>query len=376
MWRTLAVILVVLTVFGGALLAISSVALDMRSGMIAGIDASKKRYVQLYGGECFALRASACGAEAAVEYGAELCYGEIEGVTFGENAVLSLGEASFAADTVTQLGGSGRKLEYRVERHGYFLPKQYADGAFFSSQPRQTGIWLCGEAASQLNASKGDVVSLGGKQYTVLGEYDRKDVAEYDYNADESVLPSAWYYVVDDADGVVFDELYLTWHTAQTFFEAWDISDRTLGISDIMNKWWEDMALVQSYYGSLALLLLALDIFLLYVLFTLFFRERKGHICRIKLLGATDITVTGVYLTIALAVVVLSALAASGLSVLIGKHMMRVCSDLFGVTYPYRFRVWQPLSLLGLSVVAATVMFALFYKRISRLPVAEEVRYE
>ena len=59
MWRTLAVILVVLTVFGGALLAISSVALDMRSGMIAGIDASKKRYVQLYGGECFALRASA-----------------------------------------------------------------------------------------------------------------------------------------------------------------------------------------------------------------------------------------------------------------------------------------------------------------------------
>ncbi len=372
--RTLIVIFVILTAFSSAFLAILSVIFDTPKGIIDGIDAGKKHYFELYGGESLALSAPDKTADFAERYDAALCYGTIEGTT--QNAVLSFNDNVFESDIVTKLGSGEYKLEYRVERHGYFVPAKYARQLkYFAPFEGEKGILLCNEAAKELKVKAGQNVELNGREWTVLAVFNKSKVA-HDYTETDSVVPAAWYYVVDDSAGVRFDELYLTYPSAETTFAVWKKAPNVFTISKIFEESHENIALVQTYYGYLAILLGALNLFLLYVLFSLFFRSRKTQICRFKLLGATDITVAGIYLVIALVLIVASIAVASAFSVLISKFILDLCGKLFRGTYTYHYRVWLPFSLLGAFVLLAVVNFALLQRKVSRVPIAEEVRYE
>lgn len=372
--KTLAVILIILTAFGAALLAVLSVLSDMPRGMIAGIDASKKYYFGLYGGECFALSAKEQTADLAAELGAEFCYGVADGIT--QNTELRKGNNIFLSDLVTILGENKDKLEYRVARHGYFVPADYADKLPFEGASAASGIWICNEIANSLAAQTGDVIYLGDSKATVLGVFDRNNVFG-NYAADDVVVPAAWYYVIG-AEDVLFDTLYFTYPTAKTVLDVYKTFGETAGlkISGILSEWMENIAVVQTYYSYLAILLGLLMLLLLYALFSTFYRARKTQMCRFKVLGATNTAVTAIYLTIALSVIVLSVLFASVLSVFLSKFLLDLCSRLFTVSYPYTFRAWLPLSLLGVCVVICIAIFILMQWRISRLPIAAEVRYE
>lgn len=370
--RTLAIIFVILTAFASALLAVLSVMLDSPDGMYAGIDASKKTYAELYGGECFALRAKNQGVQLARDYGADLCYGTMSGVTHAVQIVYQ--GKKFSSDIVTRLGNGDNKLEYRVERHGYFVPKEYSNRLQFGLQSDASGILLCNEIASELGVSIGQVVTLNARKLTVLDLYD-KDSVVHDYGT-ETVLPVAWFYVLEDATNVIFEKLYITYSGSQTLLDVWLRSDKQLALSKILTQWNEDIAFVQTYYGYLAILLGMLTLFLLYVLFTMFFRTRKSQMCRFALLGADSTTIAVIYLAIALVVIVCATVLAAACSVLLSKFLLNVCTRMFGVTYPYHFRFWLPFSFLGVCGVLACVMFLVAQKRISRLPIAEEVRYE
>ena len=372
--RTLVVIFVIFTAFGAAFLAVISVMLDTPRGMIAGIDASKQYYVNLYGGECFALQTENRSADFAERYSACLCYGTLAGATF--DAELRRDDAVFLTDLVTQLGNGDHKLEYRVERHGYFIPRQYASRAQFGlPQNAERGIWLCSEIASALGVRARDEIFLGDRRLSVLGVYERGGVI-HSYAEDEPVLPSAWFYVVDNAENAVFDTLYLAYTSTRDIFDVWQRADENLRLSDILTQWHEDIALVQTYYGYLAILLGALILFLLYALFALLYRSRKAQMCRFALLGATGATATFIYAAIALGVILCATVLASAFSVVLSKFLLRVCTRLFNVTYPYRFRVWLPFALLGGCVLVVGITFVWLHKRMSRLPIAQEVRHE
>ncbi len=372
--RTLIVIFIILTTFGAAFMAVVSLMLDTPQGTLAGIDSSKKYYCDLYGGECLALEAKSQTVDIARQYSAELCYGTLKGITF--DADLQHGTSSFPTDIVVTLGSGAHKLEYRVERHGYFVPVEFASRLqFLFLTGDDCGVWLCSEIAEELDVNEGETVSLGEKQLKVLGIFDKEGVI-HNYDVEETVLPAAWFYVVDSASSVVFDELYFTYAHSQAIFGSWQRSGRQLGLSDVLTQWHDDIALVQTYYGYLAILLGALVLFLLYALFTLFFRARKPQICRFELMGATGATVALIYIVIALALIVCATVLASAVSVLLSKYLLNVYTRLFNVVYPYSFRVWLPLSFLGVSVLVTSVSFALLKKRIERLPVAQEVRYE
>lgn len=365
--RTLSVIFVILTAFGSAFLAVLSVMFDTPLGMYIGLDSSKRYYARTFGGECLALSVNDASADVADKYEAELCYGIEDGVT--QNVTLSYGDRQFASDLVTQLG-SEHSLEYRVPRHGYIVPLLYAEG--YSSNC----ILLCKEIASELDVDVGDVVSVGDRKFAVADIYDRGKVV-HKYAHDEAVAPSAWYYIVSDED-IRYDKLYFTYGSSQRTMGVYRRYGEANGwaMSSVLTEWEENISVVETYYGYLVILLGALILFLLYVLFTLFFRSRKAQICRYKLLGATDSTVAGIYLTIALIVVFFSVALAAGFSVLLSKFMLGLCTKLFGSEYAYHFRIWMPLALFGACALLSAIMFASFRRRISRLPIAQEVRYE
>lgn len=368
--KTLIVIFVILTAFSAAFLAVVSVLADTPQGMLSGLNASKRHFTDAYGGECFALSAKNKTVALAEELDAELCYGVVKGVT--RDVSLVKGDKSFPTDIVTQLGDGEHSMEYRVERHGYFVPTEYADKLPFSAA--SSGVWLSDQVATELEAAADDTVSIGNKAYVVLGVYSEADVKR-DYGAG-AVLPYSRFYVVDEASS--FDTIYLAYGTAEKLYGVWQSFKAQTGlkIHSVITDCYENISLVTSYYGALAFLLAALILFLMCVFFTLLYRLRKGHICRFKLLGATNATIAGIYLTIALVISIAAVVCAAALSVLLSKHLLNLCTSLFGVSYGYHFRVWIPCALLGVFVVLSAVMFALLQRRISKTPVAEEVRCE
>lgn len=373
--KTLLIIFIILTAFGTALLSVLSVMADTPSGMYAGIDSSKRRFFGLYGGECYALEMENAYASFADDLNADLCYGQKVGVTC--DAQLSNGDKTFLSDVVTQLGSAQHPLEYRVERHGYFVPSKYASVLRSVADFHQnSGILLDSEAAEALGAQQGQTVKLQGQSYQVLAVFERENIV-HDYLADEVVIPQAYYYVLSDQN-IQFDRLYFTYGSSQNIFSVYNSvgCQYDLQLSKILTEWQQNFATVQTYYGYLSLLLGALTFFVLYALFSLIFRLRKTQICRLKLLGASNGTVASVYLAIALSVVCVAVAVATALSVPLGKFILDLCSRLFGIKYAFHFRVWIPLCLLGACLLLTAAVFAFFQRKISRLPIAEEVRYE
>lgn len=251
--KTLAVILVTLTAFSAAFAAVISVLLDTPQGMIAGADASRSHYFEIYGGEGFALSAKNRTIALAEEMDAELAYGEKSGVTY--NAVLKCNGRAFKSDIVTQLGSGDYKLEYRVKRRGYIIPLQYAHSLdFLHPIASERGILLCSEAAEELGAAERNDVVIGDKSYPVIAVFERADIA-HDYAPDESVVPEAWYFVVDDFGYKMFDTLHIAYASCETLHEQWAAHSDIVTISKFLVDWHDRISTVCTYYGALALLL-------------------------------------------------------------------------------------------------------------------------
>lgn len=382
--KTLAVILVILTAFSAALLAVISVLLDTPQGMVDGVDNSKRHYVNAseLGGECFAVRLPAESFERLGYCNADLAYAEVEHLT--QNTELSSFATAepFETDIITHIDNASA-AEYRVERHGFVVERSYSDAlsrALVSAGTFETdreGVLLCDEIAEQLSVSSGDTVNVGQSAFTVLGVYDRNKVV-YDYARYDAVMPSAWFYVVVEELPQPLN-VFVTYCDTATTISLWHDIQRCgidASIDNALKSLYDNIMTVQTYYGSVALLLGATTVFVMCALFGLFLRERKGQICRFKLLGATNATVAGIYCAIAAAIIVIAVAVASGLSVLLSKYFLGICTQLFGVEYAYRFRVWLPLAMLGSYLLFAAANFVLMQWRVSRSPVAQEVRCE
>ena len=365
-------VFVILTLFSTALLTVLSVMADTPRGVILGLNASKRRYLDSYGGESMALRAENAILSLAERNNADFCYGTLNGVT--KNAILRYGDKEWQSDIVTQLGQQ-QVLEYRVERHGYFVPREYALALSSVAEFEGDGVLLSDEVADFLGAQAGSTVSIGERDYKVLALFVEEDVF-HDYTIDDVTVPFAYYYVVDSADGLTFDEFYLTYRDMETLYAVYDRASGEFALSNVLADCRENISVINTYYSYHAILLAALTLFLLYVLFTLFYRTRKSQICRFKLLGATDTTVAGIYLAISLALVTVTVIIASALSVPLSKIVLDLCTDLFGVSYGYHFRVWLPFAVYGTFAALSVVMFAFLRRKIARMSVAEEVRYE
>lgn len=374
--KTLAVIFVILTAFTSAFLAVVSVLLDTPAGVIAGIDKYKKYNFDTYGGESLAVCLVDENINCATKYDAEICYADISGRT--SEAVFTSEKGKFETDVVTQLGNDP-DMQYRVERHGYIADMRYADKlqALVKFDGSREGILLSSDVADALSVQVGDSVT-SDKQYAVLGIYKRSNVS-HKYGADEVVIPASYFYIVEKDLDVVCNKVYIGYSSAKDLIALCNRLDKQGApylISDFLSTNRENLALIRSFYGYLALLLGLMLLFVLYALFSLFFRERKGQMCRFGLLGATNAVIATIYCTIAVLAVVLSVAIASGFSVLLSKYLLGICTRVFGSQYAYHFRAWLPFSVAGAGILIAVAMFAVLAWRISRVPIAEEVRYE
>lgn len=374
--KTLIIISVILTAFTAALLAILSVMLDMPHGMYEAMDNWKSGYYDSYGGESFAISLDGVSFSEATKYRADGYFAVKDGLT--RKTELTANGNIFMTDTVTMLG----KVEYRIERYGYVLERGSVNllqrVATFDGNLQGDVMFLSDECANELGAAVGDTVQIDDMSFAVVAIYNL-DALRLDYQFEDVVLPKGWFFVSFANDTLTYNNAYLMYHTVADIYTCFRSLNRKgvqCGVYDTLTNGFDNVALVQTFYGCLAALLGALVLFVMYVLFTLFYRERKAQICRLKLLGATDATVSLVYFTIAMFIVIVTVVVATALSVALSIHFMDICTVLFDAVYVYTFRLWLPLCTFGVFTLLSGAMFLLLGRKISRVPVAEEVRYE
>ncbi len=375
LWRTLAIVFLIMTAFSTALLSVVSVTLDTRIGASVGVDRFKNGYYDNFGAEAFAVTLHDKSFADMERYGAECIYAERSGVT--ENTqIISPSGATFLTDSEQTVDGA----TYVYRRHGVIVRPQDVKYLYgIENAAFQNGdILLSDGLAEELSVTVGETVFVGGEEHNV------KAVFEYgstrppnEIITDVIIIPKAYFYVV--ADSGTFDNVYLTCNKSLDIFALSQRLQRKgfdVELNWLFRDSFEHLNLMLSLYVALTALMLAMLFLAEYLLFSLIVRQRRTQICRYRMLGATNGTVSAIYLAICVSAVVLSCAIATLLSVWLSKYFLTLYDMLFNGEYIYRFRVWIPFSALAFELALLLPLFALEMRRISRMRIAEAVRYD
>ena len=141
----------------------------------------------------------------------------------------------------------------------------------------------------------------------------------------------------------------------------------------------ENIAIAQAFFFAVTFVLGILVLFILYSLIAIFYRQRKGQICRLKLLGATSHTVAAIYCSIAVLLVAVAVILGTLFSLAFNVYFIDLCGRLFkqfSASFVSRFRPTVPFSvLIALSAFTVLLFFRVNHK-IRNAAIAQEVRHE
>ncbi len=367
--RTIVLIGLILTLFSSALLSVVSVVFDVPEG--------------LYGyHSAFAGRLNLAAADTTI--------GEVkehaEGWAFGVRAGLTSDVA---------VTGSKRYTLPVCETHDNPFPNQSVTTAFAlmaenfvlveeSIGFRPEGEWPTapGEAAitslfgNSVGAKLGDTVKVGEREFLITAIID-SDTLDPDRKSLNAMPIRSAYLCVDGNEQLDF--CYLGYSDSR-LLRSDSVSLKEAGftvfLTDATVAIYQNIDLVRAFFSAIAAVLAITALFILYCLIAMFYRQRRTQICRMKLVGAREGTIAGIYCTVAVLLgTVAIALGTAG-SVLFNLFFMRLCSYLFEWEFASHFHPIVPFELFATMVVFVLILYAIFSKKIKNARIAEEVKHE
>ena len=143
----------------------------------------------------------------------------------------------------------------------------------------------------------------------------------------------------------------------------------------IYEDYYNDIIQVRAVFTAVDIVLAIVVLIALYSLVSVLFRQRKTQICRLKILGASDATVAGVYCGITIVLMLDVVLLATALGVAFNYFFMDLCTDMMGYAFFAHFNVYMPFVAF---VVFGAIAFALWLvvNRHTKNNLATEIRYE
>ncbi|MCH5159610.1 MAG: ABC transporter permease [Clostridiales bacterium] len=380
--RTIIIIGLILTVFCGAFLSVVSVRNDLPVGIMNMLDG---RWLDM---TCIVEDIPLAYAKS---LGATTVFGRIKGVTVDTVLRTEYGQL----DTIQDSQGI-EELEYSYK--GYFVDYQESAKMFaaYDDTPRK-GKWIDGPnqiCLSQTIANHkaftqkltvGDSVTVGDREFEVVGIFYLTDMLD----THNSLLNYAHFYLsLDDGADVTLNEAYLTCANAQTLLSIYEQTSRArynarsaARISEKeINRYQydiiDDIELVKAFFLAVELLLGMIIFFILFSLMSIFYRQRKVNICRMKLLGARNSTITFIYTFITVLMILCAVMVGAALSLLFNKWYMGLCADVFGCDFSSTFNVIAPIILFFALTAVTILIFLRFHRKIRNTTVAREVRVE
>ncbi len=364
---TLLFIGVILTIFTAAFLSVVSVLYDVPMGMYEYLDNTIQD---------IASDVPVKSIAAAKPLGGDNVYAAREGLTY--NTQITLGEKRFPITSITWSANGTRtkQVGWALPESGLWTLDAWKSGLNANSRYPEKAGECCVDTriATALGAKLGDELSFGGQKFTVTGFYSLSlTICNY---VDEPAS-GLFYLVVTDEEPMDFccvdfnsSRDLRTW-CAQKTREGIDCS-----VPPVLSMRFEHIDLAVSFYTAIALLLAIIVFFVLWALFALFYRQRKVQICRLKMLGAKNATVAGIYCAIACFIALFAVVAGLGFSFLFNTYYLSACAAFFETPFTSHF---HPLIPIGVSLGFAAVVLLLYAslaRRIGNTRLAEEVRHE
>lgn len=256
-----------------------------------------------------------------------------------------------------------------------------------------SGQWNSGErqicvdkkVAEFLSLAVGDTVSIIPKEpsapqlsYVVSGIFDREPLKEdYFFN---------FHYYITESNEFEFSNARMIYYDARSAHASFSKYEDTLGSLSVTGLKYPLSSPITDYFRNIMPIKLTLDVavalffavmvVIVYTLMTMFYRQRKPFICRLKLLGAGSGTVFGIYFGIAVAIFLVVTLISSGFGVLFNIYFMHLCETVFELSFRTTFSAVVPLLSFAVLTAFTALMFALSGRRIRSDIIAQEVKAE
>lgn len=396
MWRSVLLIGTILIIFVAALLSVISVLLDVPEGMDAGLNEL-----------CDYFWISSDAPSDRVPEGTPV-YGHIDGIT--RYAIMSFEKSVIMTPHKEEVDEDDENVELdtSVTVTCFALKPSHADmlelynscllqksqNSRFPTAPGEAVVNA--DIAKLAGAKLGDTLTLSPDPY-YADKFD-KDVAPvtlkivgvtnsgnmYNVNTDlayKKQLTAAYIYFISEED-TQYDYTYYSFDNVENLHVAYNRAldeGRKVDTAAYFKTQFEATSLAQAFFGAVAAVLGIMTIFILYSLIAIFFRQRKGQICRLKLLGARTVTIATVYCTIVIVLVAIAVILGSFLSTAFNLYFMGLCARLFARFSANFVSHFRPIVQLIVFVVLsgfAVLIFFMSNRKIGNATIAREVRHE
>lgn len=263
-----------------------------------------------------------------------------------------------------------------------------ASNAIISGQWNSAENQICIDKAiaDALNLAVGDTATIvcydvySQYSYVISGILD-KQLLTSDY-----FFGSLYYYYISGSPELVIDSanmIYYDIRSAHACYEKFSKANISLQLAGFgqpkthfLTSYFTYITPIKLTLDSVTALFLAVMVVILYTLMTLFFRQRKSFICQLKLLGANDGTIFGIYLGIAVAIFLVVTAVSSGLGLLFNSYFMYLCETVFELPFRTTFSVLVPLISFAVLALITALLFAISGRRIRSDVIAQEIKAE
>lgn len=367
MKATIILIGLILSVFTASLLSVVSVLLDVPDGMYNYLTENVSRLT---------LSVEIPSLAEAQALGGDRVYGTKEGLTSNTTIISQSGVAydvgQIPATAAASAGGLFRG--YAINADDAYQFSVWDDALVSGEWPSASGqACISATIYNAIGANVNQTITIGDESYTVVGIY---YVSRIEKNASNHTPPVAYYYVSVD-ENYPLDECFLDFDDSANLRQCYDRL-KNGGYNPVLPPMvqlrFENIDLALSFFSAIAVVLAIVDLFILYSLMALFYRQRKQQICRMKMLGARNVVIAGIYCFVATVLVIFSTVLGSVLSIGFNRYYMQLCTLLFGTVFNATFRIALPLALFGVFIIFVLVLFAFFQRKIGNTRIAEEVR--
>ncbi len=397
--KTILFIGVILTAFVAALLSVISVLLDVPSGMYKGLNEySDYYYLTVKGAD-----------ESLTLAGGTPYLGIIDGITRYATLTGSQQRNTHPHNKTAAEDEDSAELDVSITISGYAVPYAHAAETFAPYHDEAAGfafpenpgeMTINKDIAKLVGVTIGDTLTLSPdmffddpaagrdfsgippQTYKIIGYVNTSRISQYNaLHSKETYLSSANFYFIPEGTPA-YSSLYYVFRDSRALHNAYlelTRAGREATMEFAVATQVENIAIAQAFFFAVTFVLGVLVLFILYSLIAIFYRQRKGMICRLKLLGATSRTVASIYCTIAVLLVTVAVFLGTLFSMAFNLYFINLCGQLFAkfsASFVSRFRPIVPFSvLLGLALFTMLLFFRVNHK-IRNAAIAQEVRHE
>ncbi len=403
--KTVLSIGIILIAFVSALLSVVSVLIDVPDGIYAGLD----EYSAV-----FRLDVTSPARNLSLEGGMP-AFGHIDGITRYCSMTGPAGTVFLNSHAATPPNSDEKDGDEKTEQqagftfNAYAVMEESAEALFapyceYSKKliaPKAQGeLLLNSSLAKMVGAKVGDTVTfapdpffedpawgldlsdVGPMSFTVVGLADTSVIGNYNkLHPRENVLPAGQIFFIAPPNAQ-FSIQYFAFRHSKDIHNAYlslaqsgTVSKMDGATASLINN----IGIAQAFFGAVVLVLALMVIFMLYALISIFYRQRRSQICRLKLLGAPPGVIAGVYCTIAVMLVFIAVLIGSAVSMGFNVYFIGLCGQLFkrfSSNFVSHFRPIVPLGVFAVLVLVTLLLYLHFNRKVKNTAIAQEVRYE